>query len=143
MANIITTQTIILSKDHFVLYVTCSSDGTQETNRILYSSSEIAREVGMPDTYTSTIQSLCFVTACKVKANIALYWSAKVPVLAFLLPVDTANCFDFKRLFSIPGLKNQGGTGRTGDIALTTTDLSKGDQFVIVMEINRSLNLIN
>lgn len=137
MANTITNTNLLLSKKRVVKYITIQSDGTEETDLVLYDSSAIATSVGDTDPLTSTIESVYFSASAAATARARLEWDATTDVLALDLPVLAPTFIDFRRTLPIGGLPNQGGSGKTGDILLTTTGLESGDSITIIMEIKR------
>lgn len=134
MANTITNTTLMLGNSKVVKYVCIASDGTQETDYVLYDSSAIAASLGKSDPLNCKIRSLqCFSSSAA--AVMKLEWDAATDVLALALPLrDVDVCFD-----SFGGLKNTAGTGKTGDILLTTTGLASGDSVTIILTVGPEL----
>lgn len=133
MANTKKLVNTLASGNTAVVYLTLSSDGTQETNYVVYDSSVIAGLLGIQDPLTCTIRT---IRACSNSAAgvIKLNWDATTPVVALCLPYGGSSALNHT-FCNIGGLKNQGGTGVTGDITLTTTGLASGDAIFIVMEV--------
>lgn len=139
MANTITNTTLYYSPTRVVKYVTLKSDGTNETNTVIYDSSVIATSVGDTDPLTCNIESIYASASAANTARVFLLWDATTPVVAIDIPTATnPTKADFRRKIPIGGLVNQGGAGKTGDILLTTTGLAAGDIITIVMEIRRN-----
>jgi hypothetical protein len=139
MANTITNKTVYAGANRVIKYITLVSDGSQETNTVLYDSSVIATAVGLADPLTSNIESVYASVSAASTARIKLNWDATTPVLALdIPPVTSIVKADFRRHIPIGGLPNQGGTGITGDITLTTTGLASGDLMTLVLEIKRA-----
>lgn len=136
MANTITSKLLIVGKRTAVLYVALSSDGTQETGTVIYDSSVVATAFGDTDPLTSTIEKVYASCNAASTARATLLWDANTDVVAFNIPTGTnptKACFD-----DIGGLPNQGGTGKTGDILLTSTGLASGDSLIMVLRIKRN-----
>lgn len=138
MANTITTKTILATKARIILYVTLASDGTNETNTVIYDSSVQAAALVPPisDPLTSTILRVRAYASTASTARVVLRWDATTPILALSIPTgQEAIEQDFQH--SIGGLPNlaKGNTGVTGDITLTTTGLASGDSIDLVLEV--------
>lgn len=141
MANTITSKTLLAGKNIAIVYVTIASDGTEETATVLYDSSAVATSAGDDDTLDSTILSIyasvsaAGPVAAAAGARVKLLWDATTDVLAIDIPTGTnPTKANFRR---IGGLPNQGGTGKTGDILITTTGLEAGDAITLVLEVRR------
>lgn len=134
MANTITNTRLVLGNSKVVQYLTIASDGTQETDLVVYDSSVVAGLLGKTDPLNSKIRSMTYVTSgAAVVAK--LEWDATTDVLALALPKsDDHMCFDH-----IGGLKNTAGTGKTGDILLTTTGLAAGDSLTLILVVGPEL----
>lgn len=144
MANTITNSTMIYNAKEAVVYVTIASDGSEETGTILYDSSAVATLIQnikpeftdpltcrLLEVYASA--SAAAATATGGGARIKLLWDATTDVLAMDIPTATnATKANFRRC---GGLLNQGGSGKTGDILLTTTGLEAGDALTIILTV--------
>lgn len=128
MANTITNVKQINGQNVRVLYLTLASDGTNESNTVIYDSSAYAGT----DPLTSRIMRVWASVSTASTARVVLRWDATTPVLALsLLPGQILEtCFQ-----KVGGLNNMGGAGKTGDITLTTTGLASGDSITIILEI--------
>jgi len=136
MANTITSKVLIDGKRNAVLYITLASDGTNETGTVIYDSSAVAATYGDSDPLTCTIEKVYASCNAASTARINLLWDATTDVLALNVPTSTnPTKADFR---DIGGLPNQGGTGKTGDILLTTTGLAAGDSLILVLNIKRN-----
>ena len=135
MSNTNTITVISSSLKEAVVYVTIDSDGTEETDLVIYDSSAVASLVGTTDPLDSTILSVYASVSAAVTARVELQWDASTDVLALDIPAGTnATKCNWR---SIGGLPNQGGSGKTGDITLTTTGLESGDNITIVLHVRR------
>ncbi len=136
MANTITSKIVIANTNQAVIYVTIASDGTNETATVLYDSSAVAAAVGDSDTLDSTIVSIYASASTANTARVKLLWDATTDVLAIDVPTGTnPTKHNFHHM---GGLPNQGGTGKTGDILLTTTGLASGDALTFVLTVRRN-----
>lgn len=132
MANTNTLTTVLNGARNKVRYITINSDGTQETVLNIYDSSAL----NTVDPLTCTIERITYSTSMRGAAgttgNIKILFDATTPVLACGIPINNAGKICFKK---IGGLKNTGGSGRTGDLVLTTLGLIAGDSITLVIEL--------
>lgn len=132
--NTKTTTTILNSYRRVIVYFTLKSDGTQETNAVVYdSSAQATAQGGVTDPLKCKIRKVWMT--CSGAAVVAkLNWDATTPVVAVALPYQNSELYHDFTCFD--GLINQGGSGITGDITLTTTGLASGDSLTIVLEVD-------
>ena len=134
MANTVTTRYLMknIPKKEVLLYVTVDSDGTEESDLVVYDSSAVATILGIADPLTCTIKDLEVVVMGAAAARARLEFDANTDVLAAAVPVNghLKTCY---RHFG--GLKNNASTGITGDILLTTLGLEAGDAVTILMTV--------
>lgn len=131
MANTITNVKTFVNQKRVVTYLTLVYVDAQETDYVVYDSSAIATTLGISDTLDSTILSISACVNAVSTARVFLEWDATTDVNAFTLPVGRSiqACYEH-----LSGLPNQGGSGKTGDITLTTTGLAAGDSLHIILE---------
>lgn len=142
MANTITPASPsadVFSTREATLYWVLSSDGSEETATIVYDSSVVAALAGITDPLTSRIlevygsASAAGAVATAGGARVKLLWDATTDVVALDIPTGTnATKGNFRRF---GGLLNRGGTGKTGDILITTTGLEAGDVITLVLTV--------
>lgn len=140
MTNTVTQTTLILGQREYINYITLVSDGSEESNTIIFDSSVVTAAAKLTDTMNASIERIWF-TGSKpaTSATINLTWDANTDVLA--LPINFAAAgdahleMDFTRF---GGLKNYSGTGKTGDLLMTTTGLDSGDAFTIILQMRLS-----
>ena len=132
MANTITNTRTLVSEQRVIQYICIASDGTEETNLIVYDSSVVATALGIADPLKCTIIRARYVSNAALGV-VHLDFDASTDVLALAMPYNGGNMdMDFK---DIGGLKNTAGTGITGDILLTTTGLVSGDHITLILEV--------
>lgn len=129
MPNTVTQRTLkgSGSEMNIVRLITIVSDGSEETDLVIYDNSTLVadvtkgRLVGLKANGSAACQCL-------------LEWDQDTdsPIYAFDPGNGVDLCF---RHFG--GIKNPGGTGATGDIVLTTTNLDSGDVVSIILEIEQ------
>lgn len=148
MANTITNVVVNYTAKEAIVYLTLASDGTNETNTVVYDSSAVATliqniKVEFTDPLKSRILEIYAsassgnqTSSSGTSANgsrVKLLWDAATKVLALDVPTGTNPTKANFRKFG--GLVNQGGSGITGDILLTTTGLLSGDLITIVLTV--------
>lgn len=133
MANTVTNTVLSEGKGSIVQYITIASDGTDETDLVIYDSSARASSIGIPDPLTCNIRKIKVITNDTAATFTGkLEFDADTDVLALSIPPNEGveQCFK-----DIGGLKNTAGTGITGDITLTTTNIASGDSLSIMLEV--------
>ena len=130
MADAVTSQTIQDGARHVVMSFTNVSDGTGEA---AVKKVDVSALQSDPMTGTAcsgvAIQSVWFST---LGMSVKLLWDADTDVLALHLPADYADTLDMSEF---TGLKNNAGTGVTGDIMLTTVGHSSGDAYTVILKM--------
>ena len=119
MANVSTTRQIIVNSNEVICYATIFSDGTEETDMVIYDSSVAATALGIKDPLKCNIMEIWFSSTSTLGLPY-IEFDATTDVLALALGGGSgANLHHDYR--DISGLPNYAGTGITGDITLTTT----------------------
>lgn len=138
MANTIKDVLLSASPKQAVKYITISSDGSEETDLVVYDSSAVAATLGLSDPLDCSIEKIYAVVSAASTARVFLEWDATTDVLAFNIPANVEVNQDF-RCFGISSLPNQGASAnRTGDITLTTTGLESGDSITLILWVRRN-----
>lgn len=133
MSNTVTLKNLVIGNHKVISYITIFGvGGAQETNTVIYDSSVIATALGIVDPLTSTLLSIR-VSSNSVAGLCKLNWDATTPVLAWAIPL-AGNEGTYK-FYHFGGIKNQGATGITGDITLTTTGIAAGESISIILEV--------
>lgn len=114
-----------------VLYYTLDSDGTDETNTIIYDSSERATANNYTDTLTSSIATVYAVTNVSTGATIRLFWDGTIKVLAYTVPTNII--LPEQNFRPLGSLQNTADGGKTGDVLITTTGLKAHDSIMLVV----------
>lgn len=136
MANAQTLVNLGGSPDRFRVYFTdvIDSGPTQETNLVIYDSSVVSALFGLADPLMCHItEAYLYCSSIATNPQVTLKWDATTKVNAVAVPCGSAGPIQY--CFSQQPLKNQGGSGITGDIVLTTTGLVAGDQIFIVLDV--------
>lgn len=136
MANTKSTTYLTVGDKHTVIYFTLAYVDAQESGTVLYDSSVVCAALGIRDPLNCVINSIKALVRSPA-GLIRLDFDASTDVLAVPFPTLNGNqielCFEREG-----GLKNYAGTGRTGDILLTTTGLAAGDLIMIVLDVRPS-----
>tara|TARA_R100001244_G_scaffold70368_2_gene57157 strand:+ start:96 stop:500 length:405 start_codon:yes stop_codon:yes gene_type:complete len=133
MADVVTSQTIQDGARHVVMSFTNVSDGSGEAavKKVDVSALEADPVTGSACTGV-IIQSVWFST---MGMSVKLLWDASTDVLALHLPADYSDSLD---LSEFTGLKNNAGSGITGDIMLTTVGHSSGDAYTVILKMTKN-----
>lgn len=132
MANAITNTNLMKGGSEHVNYLTLVSDGTEETDYVLYDSSALNTVDGLDCNIMKIEGCITTLDHTAVDVSVVLEFDATTDVLALSLPLNQPFCYNF-RCFG--GLKNYAGTGKTGDITMTTTGLETGDAMWLVIHV--------
>lgn len=128
MANTITARTLVGSGSDPVIVrqIHIVSDGTEETDYVVYDNSAFVADVSKG--------KLLHVMVMGDSGILRLEWDQTADSAA--LSVDAANGmhFDFG---PFGGIKNPNGTGATGDLVLSTADLDAGDEVTLIVYIGQ------
>lgn len=128
MPNTITQTTLLgAGKDkNIVRRIFIVSDGSEETDLVVYDNSAFQANVGLG--------KLDKVTAIGSDCVCRLEWDATTDVVATSVNPNSSGEVCFR---GIGGLRNPGGTGATGDLLLTTAGLDAGDEVTLILEISQ------
>jgi hypothetical protein len=133
MANTITKTTLFNSATRRELQISILSDGTQETNTILYDPT--SSPFSTAGSYVATKIRRCVTNAsCAAAAKMYLTYDATTAAVAYPIPQQGWSKYDSMELGMIPMINNAG-SGVTGKIGITTTGLAAGDSILINLEI--------
>jgi hypothetical protein len=128
MVDTVATQTLLDGDRLVIQKFTNISDGTGETavNKVI----------------VANLAANQFGVACNgVKINriwanthgmeVRILWDATTDVFCWMIPQNTTYDMSFD---SFGGLQNNAGTGKTGNVAFSTSDASSGDMYTIIIE---------
>lgn len=125
MANTVARQVLVNGSRNYVVKFTIVGDGTGEESatRVNATSGDCGT-----DNKIMSVKGIC--TGCTAQ----LLFDATTDVFAIGLPQDKDICQDFKK---VGGLINNAGTGKTGDVLITTAGLGSGDTVTLVLSIKK------
>lgn len=126
MADTVTSQTLSDGSANIIVHLTNDSDGTGESKVLKVDVSALA---GAPSEVAIT--KVVFST---YGMAVKLYWDATTDTLALALPADHCGEMNFGDL----GIRNSAGSGKTGDILLSTIGHSAGDAYSITLYMRRA-----
>ena len=129
MADAVTSQTIIDGERNCVMKFTNVSDGTGESAVAKVDVSALAsNSAGVACSEVRVMR----VSHAIVGMSVQLFLDATSNVLLMELAESSNGHMDFK---DFGGLPNNAGSGKTGDILLTTKGHSSGDTYSITLEM--------
>ncbi len=130
--NTITQTTLLTSRAKVIKHIALVSDGTEETDLVIYDSSVVATALGIADPLTCRLDRIEY-SVSSATSFITLEFDASTDVMVAAIPSNASGVIDFRQF---GGIRNTSGTGITGDITLTTTGLASGDSLHIVIEVS-------
>tara|TARA_R100001440_G_scaffold39379_1_gene58899 strand:+ start:652 stop:1059 length:408 start_codon:yes stop_codon:yes gene_type:complete len=129
MADAVTSQTIIDGERNCVMKFTNVSDGTGESAVAKVDVSALASN---SDGKSCSEVRVMRISHAIVGMSVQLFLDATSNVLLMELAESSNGHMDFK---DFGGLPNNAGSGKTGDILITTKGHSSGDTYSIVIEM--------
>ena len=124
MADAVATQVILNGDKNVVLKCTNISDGTGEAAVVKAAAATYGTALKIEKIHYSTDGMA-----------VRILWDADTDVVCWLIPANQSDTLDFTK---IGGLPNNGGTGVTGNIAMTTVGHTSGDTYTIILELSKS-----
>jgi hypothetical protein len=134
MADAVTSTTLMDSDRVAIIQLTNTSDGTGEAAVKKVDVSALSD--------SSTGQACTGVRLAKIVystfgMSVKLLWDATTDTICWDLNADYTTDEDFT---DFGGVRNTSGSGKTGDIMLTTTGHSDGDSYVIVLTVYKDFD---
>lgn len=108
-----------------IIKFTLISDGTQETNTIIYQNSTYIKNVAKGN----LMEVWCLGNGAGVAR---LNWDQSTPAIACSLSIASCRHQNFR---SFGGIHNPNGSGATGNLTLTTTGLAAASEFTLILVI--------
>lgn len=124
MSDTVTSQTLFEDSQRVVMKFTNVSDATGES---AVTKVDMSALNPAPDDLRI---SRVWATADGMSVNVL--WDADTDVLALTVPAGFAGALDYR---DFGGIRNNAGTGKTGDIKFTTFGHGSGDSYSIIMEM--------
>jgi len=124
MADAVTSQTLADGARNAVMKFTNISDGTGES---AVTKVDVSALSGAPASVR-----INKMTVATFGMGVDILWDATADVLAFHVPADTVEEYDFS---AFGGITNNAGSGKTGDIQFTTVGATAGDRYSIILEM--------
>lgn len=125
MADAVVSQTVYDGPGEVVMRFTNVSDGTGESAVLKVDVSGLSPAPG-----EVTIQKIAYSTA---GMSVDILWDADTDVLAWHIPADQTGQIDF----GDHPLKNNSGTGKTGDVKFTTIGHTAADRYTIQLHMRK------
>ena len=130
MADAVTSTTIQDGNRIAVIQLTNTSDGTGESAVTKVDVSALAANTANGQACTGV--KLGRIVYSTFGMSVKLLWNATTNTICWDLNSDYTTDEDFT---GFGGIQNTSGTGKTGDIKLTTTGHTSGDSYVIVLTL--------
>jgi|TARA_R110000764_G_scaffold98911_1_gene183441 hypothetical protein len=130
MADAVTSTTLSDSDRSAVIQLTNTSDGTGESAVTKVDVSALTSR--STDAAPCTGVRLARIVYSTFGMSVKLLWDATTNTICWDLNSDYTTDEDFS---DFGGIRNTSGSGKTGDIALTTTGHSSADSYVIVLTL--------
>ena len=130
MADAVTSTTIQDGNRIAVIQLTNTSDGTGESAVTKVDVSALATNTANGQACTGV--KLGRIVYSTFGMSVKLLWDATTDTICWDLNSDYTTDEDFT---AFGGIQNTSGTGKTGDINLTTTGHASGDSYVIVLTL--------
>lgn len=128
MADLVASQTLLDGERLFIGKYTNISDGTGETAAVKVNVSALAVNASGRACNGVKINK---IWASTHGMEVRILWAASTNLMTYAVPQNVIYEMDFS---SFGGLQNNAGTGVTGNVLFTTTDMSVGDMYTIVLE---------
>jgi hypothetical protein len=134
MADAVTSTTLMDSDRVAIIQLTNTSDGTGEAAVKKVDVSALSN--------SSTGQACTGVRLAKIVystfgMSVRLLWDASTDTICWDLNSDYTDSEDFTEF---GGVRNTSGSGKTGDIMLTTTGHTNGDTYIIVLTVYKDFD---
>ena len=134
MADAVTSTTLMDSDRVAIIQLTSTSDGTGEAAVTKVDVSALSD--------SSTGQACTGVRLARIVystfgMSVKLLWDATTDTICWDLNADYTTDEDFT---DFGGVRNTAGSGKTGDIMLTTTGHTNGDSYVIVLTVYKDFD---
>ena len=134
MADAVTSNTLMDSDRVAIIQLTNTSDGTGESAvKKVDVSALSANSAGQACTGVRLARIVYSTFGMSVK----LLWDASTDTICWDLNADYTTDEDFT---DFGGIRNTAGSGKTGDIMLTTTGHTSGDSYVIVLTLYKDFD---
>ena len=134
MADAVTSNTLMDSDRFAIIQLTNTSDGTGESAvKKVDVSALSANSAGQACTGVRLAKIVYSTFGMSVK----LLWDASTDTICWDLNENYTDSEDFTEF---GGIRNTAGSGKTGDIMLTTTGHTNGDSYVIVLTLYKDFD---
>ena len=128
MADAVTTQVILDGERLYIAKFTNISDGTGESAVLKIDVSTLA-----PNAFNLACNGVKLnkVWAQTYGMGVDILWDADTDLICDTIPADVMYKMKFE---DFGGIKNNAGTGVTGDVRFTTVGHTSGDRYTIILE---------
>ena len=134
MADAVTSTTIVDGERLAVIQLTNTSDGTGES---AVTKVDVSALSSSSNGQACSGVKLARIVYSTFGMSVKLLWDATTDTICWDLNADYTTDEDFT---GFGGIQNTSGSGKTGDIKLTTTGHSASDSYVIVLTLIKDYN---
>ena len=132
MADAVTSQTILDGDRLYIAKYTNISDGTGETAVTKVDVSTLApNQFGLACT-SVTLQKIWAMTD---GMGVNILWDATADVICVTVPQNEMYTMDYREF---GGIINNSGAGKNGNVLFTTTSVTAGDRYTIILEFTKN-----
>lgn len=131
MPDAVTSQTLFDGSRKAIMKFTNISDGTGEAAVLKVDVSTLQTNDGA----TCTSVAIDRIQAVTSGMAVDILWDATTDVIAINLGQDQVYDLDFSEF---GGLRNNAGTGVTGDIMFTTIGHAAGDRYTVILHLTKN-----
>ena len=135
MADAVTSTTIQDGNRIAIIQLTNTSDGTGESAVTKVDVSALSANTANGQACTGV--KLGRIVYSTFGMSVKLLWDATTDTICWDLNADYTTDEDFT---DFGGVRNTAGSGKTGDIMLTTTGHTNGDSYVIVLTVYKDFD---
>jgi hypothetical protein len=128
MADAVETQVLYESASEYIAKFTNVSDGTGEADVVKVDVSALSPSCAEVD-----IVKIVYSTDGMA---VRVEWDATTDTVAWLIPANQSDTIDFSK--DTPGrIRNNAGSGKTGDVLFTTVGHTLGDSYSIILHCRK------
>lgn len=131
MPNTLTKRTLVDGPRNLVVSLVLQSDGSEETDYVLVDASTYSP--AFTDCAVMKVDYSIVATVTAAHPVVTLEWEATTDV-PFVTLGPNDECYDW---CDVGGISNNAGSGKNGDILLTTTGLATGDAISLTIHVKK------
>lgn len=129
MADSVATTVLYESKSDYIVLCTNVSDGTGESAAIKVDVSALSPACAEAD--------ICKIIYATDGMAVRVLFDASTDTVGWLIPQNQHGEYDFTKIDFCGRIRNNSGSGKTGDILFTTVGHSSGDTYAIILHCRK------